>query len=182
VLIALGVGLLFTLIVVFLQPFASIVWRLSDQLFLPTSPSPNVVIVAIDDESLAQYGKWSDWPRSLHAQAIENLSQAGAMVIGFDILFADQSADDPELAEAIADAGNVVLPVVGVEPMPSPQSEITYRDFLFPTSALEEAAAAMGHANVAPDGDGVIRRIPLVARAAFGKVVEVAEELRTYIL
>ena len=168
-LIALGVGLLFTLIVVFLQPFASIVWRLSDQLFLPTSPSPNVVIVAVDDESLAQYGKWSDWPRSLHAQAIENLSQAGAMVIGFDILFADQSADDPELAQAIADAGNVVLPIVGVEPIASPQSEITYRDFLFPTLTLEEATAAMGHANVAPDGDGVIRRIPLVARDAAGE-------------
>lgn len=169
VLIALGVGVLFSSVVIFIQPFTSIQWSLSDQLFLPTSPSPNVVIVAIDDESLAQYGKWSDWPRSLHAQAIENLSQAGAMVIGFDILFADQSAHDPELAEAIADAGNVVLPVVGVEPIPSPQSEITYRDFLFPTSALEEAAAAMGHANVAPDGDGVIRRIPLVARDAAGE-------------
>jgi adenylate cyclase len=169
VLIVLGVGVLFSLFVIFIQPFASIQLWLSDQLFLPTSPSPNVVIVAIDDESLAQYGKWSEWPRSLHAQAIENLNQARAMVIGFDVLFADQSADDPDLAEAIANASNVVLPAVGIAPMSSPQSEITYRDFLSPTSALEEAAAAIGHANVVPDGDGVIRRIPIVVRDTTGE-------------
>ena len=167
--IALGVGFLFSLFVIFVQPLASIQWRLSDQLFLPTSPSPNVVIAAIDDDSLAQYGKWSEWPRSLHAQAIENLSQAGAMVIGFDILFADQSVDDLELAEAMADAGNVVLPTVGIAPTSSPQSEITYRDFLFPTSALREAAAAIGHANLVPDGDGVVRRLPLVVGDAAGE-------------
>ena len=69
-LIALGVGSVFILVAVFVQPFATIQSWLTDQLFLPTSPSPNIVIVAIDDESLARYGKWSEWPRSLHAQAI----------------------------------------------------------------------------------------------------------------
>jgi len=162
-LIALVVGSVFILVAVFVQPFATIQSWLTDQLFLPTSPSPNIVIVAIDDQSLARYGKWSEWPRSLHAQAISNLSQARAMVIGFDVLFAGASGDDPVLAQAMADAGNVVLPTVGVEPQPSVYDhEIVYRDFLTSTPPLVEAAASMGHANVAPDGDGVIRRIPLV--------------------
>ena len=170
ILIALGVGAILVLIAAFVQPFSKIQWWLSDQLFLPTTPSQNIVIVDIDDQSLAKYGKWSEWSRSLHAQAIDNLSQAKAKVIGFDVLFADQSADDPGFADAIARAGNVVLPVVGVEPMPSNQPEVVYRDFLSPTTVLYDASASIGHANVVPDGDGVIRRIPLIAADARGDI------------
>jgi len=170
ILIALGVGAILVLIAAFVQPFSKIQWWLSDQLFLPTTPSQNIVIVDIDDQSLAKYGKWSEWSRSLHAQAIDNLSQAKAKVIGFDVLFADQSANDPGFADAIARAGNVVLPVVGVEPMPSNQPEVVYRDFLSPTTVLYDASASIGHANVVPDGDGVIRRIPLIAADARGDV------------
>ena len=161
--------MLLTLFVTFVQPFASIQWWLADQFFLPTSASPNIVIVAIDDESLAQYGRWSDWPRSLHAEAVENLKKARAMVVGFDIIFADASASDPELAETMTVAGNIVLPVVGTETLPWGGSEIVYKDFLYATPALAEAAAALGHANVAPDGDGVIRRLPLVVKSADGE-------------
>ena len=170
ILIALGVGAILVLIAAFVQPFSKIQWWLSDQLFLPTTPSQNIVIVDIDDQSLAKYGKWSEWSRSLHAQAIDNLSQAKAKVIGFDVLFADQSANDPGFADAIARAGNVVLPVVGVEPMPSNQPEVVYRDFLSPTPVLYDASASIGHANVVPDGDGVIRRIPLIAADARGDI------------
>jgi len=169
IIIALGVGLSFALIAVFLQPFATIEWRLSDQLFLPTSPSPNIVIAAIDDESLAAHGRWAEWPRSLHAQAIENLSQAEAMVIGFDVIFADESTDDPILAQAMNEAGNVVLPVVGVQPVSPLDSEITYQQFLLTTKTISAASAAMGHANMAPDGDGVMRDLPLVVSDSTGE-------------
>ena len=170
VLIALGVGALLILIFAFVQPFTKIQWWLSDQLFLPTSPSSNVVIVAIDDQSLAKYGRLPDWSRSLHAQAVDNLRQAQAGVIGFDVLFSDQSADDPEFAEAIDSAGNLVLPVVGIEPEPSAQQKVIYEDFLNPTTSLKEAAASLGHANVVPDGDGVIRKLPLVAADDTGDI------------
>jgi adenylate cyclase len=169
VLIALGVGIACTLIFVLLQPFASTAWRLNDQLFLSTAPSPNIVIVAIDDESLATYGRWADWPRSLHAQAVENLNQARAMVIGFDVLFADESADDPILAQAMAEGCNIVLPVVGVQPVSPLDSEITYQEFLFPTETIYAASSAIGHANVVPDGDGVLRKIPLVVSDSTGE-------------
>ena len=169
VLIALGVGLLFTVIAVLLRPFASFEWRLEDLLFLPTSPSPNIVIAAIDDASLAEYGKWSEWPRSLHIQAIDNLSAAGAMVIGFDVLFADESTEDPALAQAIAGAGNVVLAEAGNQQTASSYGEVTFQEVLQPTTALAAAAAALGHGNVVPDGDGVMRRVPLVVRDADGE-------------
>jgi len=167
--IAVGVGCLFTLLAILIQPFTAINWRLSDQLFLPEPASPNIVIVGIDDATLETYGKWSEWRRSLHAQAIDNLNQSGARVIGLDILFADTSADDLVLAQAVEAAGNVVLPVVGVEPLPPARSEITYEHFLLPTATLEQACLSLGHANVVSDGDGVVRRLPLLVKDSSGQ-------------
>ncbi|MFC1845942.1 CHASE2 domain-containing protein [Chloroflexota bacterium] len=161
--IVLVVGCLFTLITVVVQPLTAINWRLSDQMFLPEAPSPNIVILAIDDETLKTYGKWSEWRRSLHAQAIDNLSKAGASIIAFDILFADSSSDDADLARAIENAGNVVIPVVGVDPLPPAKSGITYEQFIVPTGPLEQASLSLGHANVVPDGDGIVRRVPMLA-------------------
>ena len=169
VLIAVGVGIAFTLIVFFVQPFSSIQWRLSDMLFLPTAPSSNIVIAAIDDESLAQYGRWSDWPRSLHAQAIDNLAQAKARVIGYDVLFADETADDPVLAQAIADAGNVVLAVAGSQQIPPTDHLVTYQEVLHPNAVLGNASAATGHISVLIGGGGVVREIPLVIMDAEGE-------------
>jgi adenylate cyclase len=154
---------------VLVQPFYDINLFLSDQLFTPEPPSPNIVIVGIDDAALRTYGKWSEWQRKLHAQAIDNLSEAGARVIGFDILFTDTSADDSALAQAIEMAGNVVLPVVGAEPLNSNKPEITYEYFLLPTEPLKQASISLGHANIVPDGDGVVRRLPLLIRDSSGQ-------------
>ncbi len=162
VLITLGVGTAFTLIAVFVQPFSSIVLWASDQLFLPSTPNPNIVIVEIDDTTLQDL-KWSEWPRSLHARAIDNLTEGGPHAIAFDVLFAGESSDDAELAEAVSRAGNVVLPVAGDRPTGvSDEGIIVYSEFIHPVAVVEVEAAGIGHANVAADGDGVVRRIPLV--------------------
>ncbi len=161
-LILLGVGVVFALIVLFVQPFASFNWQLKDSLFTTTAPSPKIVIVTIDDETLATYGRLSEWSRSLHAQAIDNLSAANASVIGFDVLFAEPAAGDADLATAISDAGNVVLVTVGTD-LVSLEGGTVFSDFLTPTTDLADAAAALGHANVLVDGDGVVRRFPVTA-------------------
>ena len=169
VLIAMGVGIGFALILVLVQPFTSIVWRLSDMLFVSSSPSPNIIIVAIDDDTLTEYGKWSDWPRSLHAQAVENLSQAGALAIGFDVLFEGESPDDPILTKAMTDAGNVVVPVVGAQQVSPRDSEVTFQRFLRPSETIYSASSDIGHANVASDGDGVMRKLPLIVSDSGGE-------------
>ena len=112
-LILLGVGCLFILFLTLVQPFYSINLWLSDQLFVSEPPSPNIVIVGIDDDTFETYGVQASWPRSLHARAINNLSNARAKVVGFDILFTDNSPDDEVLAAAMRSAGNIVLPLVG---------------------------------------------------------------------
>jgi len=162
VLIAIGIGLSFALITYFVQPFSSTEYRLSDMLFVPRGPNPNIVIAAIDDETLAQYGRWAEWPRTLHAQAIENLASAKAKAIVYDVLFASQTANDSILAQAMDDAGNVVIAVVGEHPNKSPNLELTYQDVIHPTPALENASVAVGHASVLIGDGGIVRNIPLV--------------------
>lgn len=167
-----GIGCFFTFIAVLIQPFHSIDLWLSDQLFTSQPPSPNIVIAGIDDSTLEAYGRWSEWPRSLHAQAVDNLSKAGAKVIGFDVVFTDSSPDDEMLAAVMANADSVVLATVGVHPEPSPNPEITYDSFLLPVAPLEQAASNIGHANVVPDGDGTVRRLPLIASSSSGQTYQ----------
>ena len=50
-----AVGSVFALIFALLQPFSGINWRLTDQLFIPSELSPNIVVVSIDDESVAAF-------------------------------------------------------------------------------------------------------------------------------
>src|SRR5438128_12231222 len=47
-----------------------------------------VTIVDIDEKSLAKLGQWP-WPRSRIADMIINLTRLGAVVIAFDIVFAE---------------------------------------------------------------------------------------------
>jgi adenylate cyclase len=160
---------LFTFLAVVVQPFYSINLWLSDQLFTSEPPSPNIVIAGIDDTTLETYGRWSEWPRSLHAQAIDKLSQAGAKVIGFDVIFADKSPDDEMLAVAMTNADNVVLAAVGTQPISQAEPEITYDNFVLPIASLEEVASDIGHANVVPDRDGTVRQLPLIVKSSSGQ-------------
>ncbi|MFC1991124.1 CHASE2 domain-containing protein [Chloroflexota bacterium] len=168
-LLLLGAGVIFTLLFTLVQPFHSINLWLSDQLFVSKPPSPNIVIVGIDDDTFETYGKWASWPRSLHIQAINNLSNAGAKVIGFDILFTDIAFDDEVMAAAMESAGNIVLPLVGSEYQPSSDPKITYTHILSPVSPLEQASVNIGHANLSPDPDGTVRRLPLVIADSNGQ-------------
>ena len=163
-------GCLFTLVALLVQPFYSVNLWLSDQLFTSQAPSSNIVIAGIDDNTLETYGRWAEWPRSLHAQAIDNLSQAGAKVIGFDVIFADSSSDDELLATAMAKADNIALAAVGTQLVSQANPEITYDNFLLPIDSLEQAASNIGHVNVIPDGDGTVRRLPLIVKSSSGQV------------
>jgi adenylate cyclase len=173
--ILLTLGIIFALITLS-SPFGSLLWTLqhtlADQLFLPVSASPNIVIVTIDDATLEAVGKrLSEWPRSLHAQAIENLSQAGAGVIGFDILFAETSDPDEDaaLAEAMMEAGNVVQPILGTQGTVSEGKVKVFQSFLQPNPVFYSASATVGHANVLPDPDGKVRRLPLIIEDTQGE-------------
>src|SRR5437667_4581181 len=79
----------------------------------PMRSSLPITIVAMDEQSIAAIGMQMPWPRALHAKLVEKLTNAGAMLIVFDMILAEPSmkgpADDAVLAKAIEKSGNVVI-------------------------------------------------------------------------
>jgi serine/threonine-protein kinase len=151
-----------------------------------------VAIVAIDDASLNRVGKWP-WKRTLFADLITVLTRSGARVIAFDIFFQpddrdSMAADTTLLAQAIAKAGNVILPIYfnlnsqEASNLPGPDAN----DLAFPLvrnvafleqngmvngydlnvnePLLQQAAMAAGHINLVPDSDGTARHEVLALR------------------
>lgn len=55
-------------------------------------PSDRVVVIAIDDDSIADLGRWP-WSRDLHARMIDLLEGAGARTIGYTVLFLEPQID-----------------------------------------------------------------------------------------
>ncbi len=58
------------------------------------TPKQPIIIVDIDEKSLAQLGQWP-WPRNQVAELIENIWQQGARVIALDIMFIEADRTSP---------------------------------------------------------------------------------------
>lgn len=118
--------------------------------------SPAIVIIAIDDASLAAIGRWP-WRRALHAQLLQQIAPQAPLAIGMDILFNEEDLDYPGddllLARAIRSSGRVVLPVV----QGSRGAAGLTGSADLPLAALSQGAAALGHVHVQVDTDGVAR-------------------------
>jgi len=122
-------------------------------------PDNNIVIVAIDEESLQTLGRWP-WSRSLHAELINRLHKTGSNVIGLDILFSEPQNDpfaDELLAAAIAAHGAVILPVA-----PVADGNVERINLVEPLSFFRENAR-LGHVDIELDSDGIARRVFLKA-------------------
>jgi len=122
--------------------------------------SADIVVVTIDDRSLEALGRWP-WSRDLHARMIDRLDSAGARAVAYDILFAERSPSDAALASALSRAGNVYLPLA-VDPLGRDGRPV---EVIGSTAELRAAAAGVGHVNLVPDKDGVVRRLPLRLRS-----------------
>ena len=111
----------------------------------------DILILAIDETSLARLGRWP-WTRHRLAEVVERLTEAGAGPILLDVILSEPQRDDAgadaRLAAAITRHGRVVLPVF----MPSPDAPA-----IVPLPAFA-ARARLGHAQALVDRDGVIRR------------------------
>lgn len=70
------------------------------------TPSDAIVLIAIDDQSIASLGRWP-WSRDVHARMIDLLAAAKAKVIGYTVFFTEPQLD-PGLAyiEKIAQAAS----------------------------------------------------------------------------
>ena len=187
-----SIGLISGLLAVWLTHPATPAGLLGDYLYgaelisydyrMAWAPSPGVseeiTLVTIDEESFAhpELSVWP-WPRRYHAQVIENLTEAGAKVIGMDVLFVGTSADaepppgiDPFFWEPPLSEGDLQLveALRGVDVILAMQtsgqrvgraraaSELLASEFPHPD--FEEAAVALGAVNLPKDFDGTARR------------------------
>lgn len=131
----------------------------------------DVVIVAIDDESIRKIGQWP-WPRAAFARVFRELKRSSPAVVGLDVMMSEPSrlgpADDALLADALAQSS---FPVV----MPAEASRLTLErsgtaradGFLLPLKKFRELPAVdIGHVNLITDADGVARRFPGIVATA----------------
>jgi len=125
----------------------------------PPVGQPDVVLVAIDPQSLRARPDWP-WPRTLHAEAVRRLHASGAKAIALDVDFSTERGDeaDAELVRAVAEAGNVVLAAFRqIQVLPN-GAVLEIANAPFP--ALARASAAVGSVHMQVDSDGVLRRSP----------------------
>lgn len=78
-------------------------WRLA---LNPTPPTGTTVVVEIDSNSLIEMGVWP-WPRTVHADLLDRLMDAGAADVAFDIDFSSASDGwgDAQFTAALERAG-----------------------------------------------------------------------------
>jgi diguanylate cyclase (GGDEF)-like protein/PAS domain S-box-containing protein len=116
----------------------------------------DIVLVDIDPRSLRQLDRWP-WPRGYHATVLEQLLEAGASRVGFDVDFSSRSIreEDRQLQLAIeSSGGRVVLPVF------HQWQRIGERSYLSAVQPIPEFrdSVTLGSINVVPDSDGLVRR------------------------
>lgn len=112
----------------------------------------NVVIVGIDDNSIATLGHWP-WPRELQAQLLDRVTEAGALATGYNILLTEPSKPhaDQKLADAILHNGRVVL-THGFANLDEPNSV----KMLEPLPLFSRHAASNGFDLVVHETDGKV--------------------------
>jgi adenylate cyclase len=144
----------------------------TDRFFLPRAADPSAIIVAIDDASLGRIGRWP-WPRSVHAQLIDRLREAGAKVVALDVNFPEPSdaAADAALAASLKVAGNVVVPVELDFVVRGNTLVFDSKNTVQPIALIQAESKAAGFSNIPLDTDGVARRIPTHSQGLDGSQV-----------
>lgn len=128
--------------------------QLSDKLYSEKLPISDIVIIAIDDKSLQEIGRWP-WDRSVHAQMLDKIKNS-ARVVAFDISFFEPSADDSKFERAINQTENVTL-VVEYTQFSLRDDRLYGEEILGP---VFNANYYVGFANIFTDMDGVVRSFP----------------------
>lgn len=122
----------------------------------PIAPPNDIVIVAIDEASIARYGRFP-WPRSVISRALDVVASGHPKVIAVDVLFSEptERSDDIALEASVKRAGNVVS---AAQLIRAPSGEVVW---LRPIPSIQNASAAIGHVNVSTEVEGVARELLL---------------------
>ncbi len=150
----------------------------------------NVVIIGIDEEAIAEFGRWP-WKRSIHARLINYLRKAKPKAVFFDVFFSEYStpAQDRALFNAVKynkhehiffdfplekkseaiDMNRIkkklpYLDKIAFPLTPGSDKMITYNYIAIPVIELLKTAGGFGHAVIESDEDDKYRRVPLIVK------------------
>jgi len=166
------------LIILGLQSFNNIEAAFSDQFWRLIASSSQrehrVVVVNIDDNSIAKYGAWP-WPRERTAELLSRLAEQGVTERIIDMVFPDAKSGDQQLAKEL-----LKVPTIMAEVLALNADELVERgqlqgglgselcNGLFPAAngyianAPELQAASAGHITPRIAQDGAIRQVPAI--------------------
>jgi adenylate cyclase len=126
-----------------------------DTLYYNQTPSSEIVILGIDENSLKTFGAWP-WDRSIFADIIDRVNQASAKTLAFDVLFNDfRESDDLFVDSLNKTKTNIVL----ASKIDSDNSKI-----IFPQSIINQISTdktSFGVANIDLDQDKKVREVRL---------------------
>jgi adenylate cyclase len=140
--------------------------------------SDKIVTVEIDNESIRERGQWP-WPRNELAKDIEELYRMGAAIVVVPILFADEDrmGGDQYFDDMLKISPTIIgqIPANQTKGNPVPRGIATigtpwqpwvynYEGAVGPIEPFAKSAIGVGMMLVAPEGDGVVRRMPLVVQ------------------
>lgn len=135
-------------------------------------PAPeDVVIVAIDDATLAQGSASGIQGRAQMALIIEKITDQTPKTLAIDILFTDAGveSEDADLAVALSRAPAVIAAAGGFAGQQAESGMPRTRDELWPQTVFADAAQ-VGMVNIATDVSGTPRHVPLLFLTSQGLV------------
>lgn len=153
----------------------------------PLKAPSSVVVVAIDNKSVKEIGRWP-WSREIIGDLIIGMAEYGVKVTALDVVFSEPQnpASDRALAESIALSGNVIaghffrneMHPIDPEVLTQIQSSkiqqlqidsgvtsvplIEYANMDANIAAVGQGALTYGFFNVISDTDGLFRQLPLL--------------------
>lgn len=122
-------------------------------------PSPDIVIVAIDDFSFNWTGFQWPWPRDYYAEIIDQINKGGGKVVGVDIVLFEQDQDpanDEALARALEQAP---ASAAVVQLFSTSVGDQTVYTFSQPISPLRAVLDGTGISTVKRDEDAIVRSV-----------------------
>jgi adenylate cyclase len=118
-----------------------------------------VTIVDIDEKSLAKFGQWP-WPRTQIADMIINLTSLGAVVIAFDIVFAEPDRLNPD---AVAGSMRYIDEVTRAKLRALPSNDQVLAE------AIKRSRVVLGETALAEVNPQFDKSLPLTGLAMLGE-------------
>jgi adenylate cyclase len=153
----------------------------------PFKPSAPVIIIAIDNKSVKEIGRWP-WSREKIGRLIKSMAEYGVKVTALDMVFSEPQTpvSDGALAESIVMSGNVIeghffrnemhsidpevlaqiqsskISQLQIDPGVTTVPLMQYANLDANIAVIGQGALAYGFFNVIADSDGLFRQLPLL--------------------